>query len=95
METLWDAWERIKSLELPADKKESTKRILDKGSNEPNFRQLLEGEARSLTDIGNGFMIRHAEVGKIPIADDEHVDFLFHKLFAMIRLLLRKSNRGG
>jgi hypothetical protein len=48
-----------------------------------------------LTDIGNGFMIRHAEVGKTPIADDEHVDFLFHRLFAMVRLLLKKSNRGG
>lgn len=40
-------------------------------------------------------MIRHVEVGMIPIADDERVDFLFHKLFAMIRLLLRKSERGG
>jgi hypothetical protein len=95
LEALWDAWERIKSLELPADKRESTKRLLDKGSNEPHFRQLLEDDARSLTAIGNGFMIRHAEVGKTPIADDEHVDFLFHRLFAMIRLLLRKSNRGG
>ena len=95
LEAFWDAWERIKSLELPADKKESTKRILDKGSVEPNFRQVLEDEARFLTSIGNGFMIRHAEVGKIPVTDDEHVDFLFHKLFGMIRLLLRKSNRGG
>jgi len=95
LEALWDAWERIKSLELPADKGESTKRILDKGSGEPNFRQVLEDEARILTAIGNGFMIRHAEVGKTPIADDEHVDFLFHRLFALIRLLLKKSNRGG
>jgi hypothetical protein len=86
---------RIKSLELPADKRESTRRILDRGSVEPNFRHVLEDEARSLTAIGNRFMIRHAEVGKIPVVDDEHVDFLFHKLFAMIRLLLRKSNRGG
>jgi hypothetical protein len=95
LEALWDAWERIKSLELPVDKKESTKRLLDKGSSEPNFRQVLEDEARMLTAIGNGFMIRHAEVGKTPIADDEHVDFLFHRLFAMVRLLLKKSDRGG
>ncbi len=95
LEALWDAWERIKSLELPADKRESTKRLLDKGSNEANFRQVLEDEARMLTAIGNGFMIRHTEVGKTPIADDEHVDFLFHRLFAMVRLLLKKSNRGG
>ena len=95
LEALWDAWERIKSLELPGDKKESTKRLLDRGSGEQHFREVLESEARLLTDIGNGFMIRHAEVDKTPIADDEHVDFLFHRLFAVIRLLLKKSNRGG
>jgi hypothetical protein len=95
LEALWDAWERIKSLEFPADKRESTKRILDRGSGEPHFREVLENEARLLTDIGNGFMIRHAEVNKTPIADDEHVDFLFHRLFAVIWLLLKKSNRGG
>ncbi len=95
LETLWDAWERLKSLEPGRDKRESTARILDRGSAEPNFRQVLENDARLLTDIGNGFRIRHAEVNKTPVADDEHVDFLFHRLFALIRLLLKKSNRGG
>jgi hypothetical protein len=95
LETLWDAWERLKSLEPGRDKRESTARLLDKGSAEPNFRQLLETEARLLTDIGNNFMIRHAEVNKTPVADDAHVDFLFHRLFAVIRLLLKKSGRGG
>ena len=95
LESLWDAWERIKSLELPANKRESVKRLLDKASGEPHFRQVLEDEAGALTSIGNDFMIRHAEVGKTPIEDDEHVDFLFHKLFATIRLALRKSRRGG
>jgi hypothetical protein len=64
-------------------------------SGEKNFRELLENEARLLTDIGNSFMIRHTEVNKTPIADEAHVDFLFHRLFAVIRLLLNKSNRGG
>lgn len=95
LETLWDAWERLKSLEPGRDKRESTTRILDRGSAEPNFRQVLENEAHALTEIGNDFMIRHAEVDKIPIADDGQVDFLFHRLFAVIHLLLRKSNRGG
>lgn len=92
LETLWDAWERLKSLE-GGDKRVSTARLLDRASGEPNFRTLLETDARLLTDIGNTFMIRHTEITKIPIDDEEHVDFLFHRLFAMIRLLLRKSNR--
>jgi AbiJ N-terminal domain 4 len=95
LETLWDAWERLKSLEGGADKRESTARILSRASEEPNFRGVLEVESRTVTDIGNEFMIRHSEIDKIPIADDEHVDFLFHRLFALVRLLLRKSNRGG
>lgn len=95
LETLWDAWERLKSLEPGKDKRESTARILDRAAAEPNFRGVLETEARLLTDIGNNFMIRHAEVTKTPIADEAHVDFLFHRLFAVIRLLLKKTNRGG
>ncbi len=94
LEALWDAWERLKSLEPAKDKRESTTRLLDKASAEPNLRRLLETEAKLLTDIGNDFMIRHTEVTKVPITDDEHVDFLFHRLFAVIRLLLKKSNRG-
>ena len=73
-------------MELPANKRESVKLLLDKATGEPHFRQVLEDEAGTLTSIGNDFMIRHAEVGKTPIEDDEHVDFLFHKLFATIRL---------
>lgn len=95
LETLWDAWERLKSLEPGRDKRESTANLLDKGSAQREFREVLETEARQLTDIGNNFMIRHTEVTKVPITDDEHVDLLFHRLFALIRLLLRKSNRGG
>jgi len=95
LETLWDAWERLKSLEDPNNKRESIRIILEKAASEPNFRGMLDTEAYALTEIGNDYMIRHAEVNKIPINDDEHVDFLFHRLFAIIRLLLRKSNRGG
>ena len=95
LEALWDAWERLKSLEPGRDKRESTANLLDKGSAQPDFRQVLEVDAQQLTNIGNNFMIRHTEVNKVPIVDDEHVDFLFHRLFALIRLLLRKSNRGA
>jgi hypothetical protein len=89
LERLWDSWERIKSLENPANKRDSTKILLDKASSEPNFRQLLEEEARKLTDIGNNFHIRHSEVGKTPISNDNHVDYLFHKLFSIINLILK------
>jgi hypothetical protein len=93
LEKLWDAWERLKTLEA-GDKKASTKILLDRAAAEPVFRTGLEQEARELTDIGNKFMIRHAEVDKIPVAASAQVDYFFHRMFSMIRLLLRASGRG-
>jgi len=95
LEELWDAWERLKTVEPGRDKKESAARLLDEASSEPRFREMLEKEAAELTQIGNTFMIRHTEIDKIPIETAEHVDYLFHRMFALIRLLLRLTGRGG
>ncbi|MDP2982684.1 MAG: hypothetical protein Q8O92_05075 [Candidatus Latescibacter sp.] len=55
LEKLWDAWERIKSLENPSNKSDSTKRILDMTASGP-FRELIENEALCLNKIGNNFI---------------------------------------
>lgn len=88
LEKLWDAWERLKTLEHPADKKKSVKTLLEKASSEPNFRERLDSEANELTAIGNNFMIRHTETTKTPITSSAHVDYLFHRMFALIYLVL-------
>lgn len=90
IDKLWDAWERLKSLEDSGDKRLSVGILLDKASSEPNFRDTLDKEAIELTNIGNQFYIRHSETNQTPIKNDEQVDYLFHRLFAMIFLLLRK-----
>jgi len=95
LEALWDAFERLKTIEPGRDKRESMGTLLAKASAQPELKALLEREAQTLTDIGNSFMIRHTEINKTPIVDDEHVDYLFHRLFAEIRVLLKKSGRGG
>jgi hypothetical protein len=89
LEKLWGAWERVKTLEPGASKRESTKALLDKAATEPEFRSLIENEARSLTDVGNRFHIRHSETGQIEIRTEDQVDYLFHRLFALIWLVLR------
>jgi len=91
LERLWDAWERLKSLADPEDKKKSIKIILDATAEEVALRQRLEDEAKELTNIGNSHLIRHTELKQIPVIDVDHVDYLFHRLFAMIQLLLRKK----
>ncbi len=88
LEKIWDAWERIKTIEDP-DKRASVSALLNQAASEPKFREVIEEEARALTDIGNTFLIRHSETSQIPLQEDEHVDYLFYRLFALIWLLLR------
>lgn len=95
LEKLWDAWERLKTIEPGKDKKASTRALLDKAADGEEFRKRLEDEAIQLTDIGNKFMIRHTETDKVQIENSAHVDYLFHRLFALLRLLLKESGRGG
>lgn len=91
LEKLWDAWERLKSLSDPGDKRNSVKILLDRVTAEPNLRERVETEARQLTEIGNNFFIRHTEVSKPPIADSHQVDYLFHRLFSFIRMILQAN----
>ena len=95
LEKLWDAWERLKTVEPGKDKKAQATALLDKASNNPSLQEQLKKEARELSEIGNKFMIRHTETDKIPITESPLVDYLFHRMFAFIRLLLRSSGRGG
>src|SRR5262249_2039134 len=95
LEKLWDAWERLKTIENPNDKRISIKMLLDRTATEANFRQTLETESRALTDIGNAYRIRHAEIGNIPSQPIEQIDYLFHRMFAAILMLLRATRRGG
>lgn len=93
LEKLWDAWERLKTILPGQGKKASATALLDQAATEPKFRKLLEDEAMELTDIGNTFQIRHSETSQVSLSDSAHVDYLFHRLFAIIWLLLRKSRR--
>jgi hypothetical protein len=94
LKKLWDAWERVKTLEKPDNKKASVQTLLDKAApNAPRFRAMLEKEARGLTDAGNELMIRHSEKDKEQVNDVAEIDYLFHVAFALILLVLRKSDR--
>lgn len=90
LERLWDCWERLKSLENPSNKKLSVDSLLLKAAPEPAFRRALDTEAQALTVIGNAFHIRHTEVTQTAVTDSAHIDYLFHRLYCMIQLLLTK-----
>lgn len=90
LERLWDCWERLKSQADPNNKKVAVATLLDQVAPDAPFRAVLEKEARELTEIGNSFHIRHSEVSQTPLTFSAHVDYLFHRLFALVLLLLRK-----
>ena len=91
LEALWDAWERLKTLDGQADKRAGAQAMLDNaaGTSSPKFRGALEREAIELTDIGNNLRIRHSETNQEMLARSEHVDYLFYRLFSLIKLILR------
>ena len=91
LEKLWDAWERLKTLHIPSNKKKSVARLLEMASPEPGFRARLDREAHELTNIGNTFQIRHFEAQKVRIGTSAHLDYLFHRLFALMYLLVREG----
>ena len=95
LESLWNAWERLKTLGKGLDKKSQVTALLDDtaGSSSPKFRKALEQEAKELTSIGNSLQIRHSETNQERLARSEHVDYLFHRLFALIHVILRTNDR--
>lgn len=92
LESLWDAWERIKSM-ADRDKKKSTDIIIKMLAEEPEFQERLNKEAKELTDIGNKHFIRHTEVNQKPVIDRDQMDYLFYRMFTMILLMLRKIDK--
>lgn len=96
LEKLWDAFERLKTLEPGPNKKVQADELLDRAAAPgTSFRDTLSEEARGLTTIGNTFRIRHSEVGQEAIGRPEQIDWLFVRMFAFVRLVLRSSGRGG
>jgi hypothetical protein len=93
LRTLWDGWERLKTLEERQTKKLSLHGLLDQAASEPTFRAVLEAEAGALTKIGNAFHIRHLETDRVPIERPELVEYLFHRLLALMNLLLIARSR--
>ena len=94
LEKLWDAFERVKTLETGKDKREQVTRLLDRTAT-GKFRANLEAEAFELTSIGNSYRIRHSETSQEPLAGSDKVDYLFHRMFSFLRLVLKATARAS
>ncbi len=97
IEKIWDAFERIKTLESGQNKREQAERLIDQAitPSTPKFREYIEAEAKELTSIGNTLRIRHSETNKEPLSSLEQVDYLFHRMFSFLLFVLRKTQRAA
>jgi hypothetical protein len=96
LEKLWDAFERLKSLENPANKGSSIQQLLAKAAGgDTQFQAHLDAECAELTRIGNGYHIRHFEADRHPLPTpvEASVDYLFTRLLSLIGYLLRQTGR--
>lgn len=96
LEKLWDAFERLKTLEAGADKRAQADALLDRiAAPDTSFRQALGREVAELTKIGNSFRIRHSETTQEALTSLDQVDYLFTRMFAFVRMTLKGTSRGG
>ncbi len=94
-EKLWDAFERMKTLEPGSDKRAQADALLDRAAAPgTKMRDALADEAKALTSIGNSLRIRHSEVTQETIDRSEQLDWLFVRMFSLVRLLLLASGRS-
>ena len=95
-EKLWDAFERMKTLEPGVDKKAQADALLDRAAAPGSkLRVALGEEAKALTGIGNSLRIRHSEVTQEMIDRSEQLDWLFVRMFSFLRMLLISSGRSA
>lgn len=81
LEHLWDAFERVKTIEAGKDKRTQAEALLSRASL-GHMHNLIDCEARELTSTGNQFRIKHSETNKILVDPGDQLDYLFHRMFA-------------
>jgi hypothetical protein len=91
VEKLWDAFERLKTYYgVGTQKKASVEKIIAEiSSDDSNYISLFNDEFEKLSKIGNDYRIRHHEMNKIDITDNNHYDYFFQRCFALIDLALK------
>jgi len=95
LEKLWDAFERIKTLD-GTDKKLSAATLLDRTARSgTKLRAAIEEEAMSLTRLGNTHRIRHSETSQEPLETALQIDYLFTRLFAFLHFVLKAAGRAA
>ena len=93
VEKIWDAFERTKTI-LNKDKKKGVLAACSACSSSIE-KYYVEEEYRVLTKIGNDFQIRHFEIDKIEIKDNETLSYLFFRTYSFVIFVVQKISPRG
>ncbi len=95
LEKLWDAFERLKTIEDSNNKSQSAELLIKNATSNSGvkFRSAIKEEFKSLTKIGNNLSIRHFEQDREPVGDGSEKDYLFFRLFSLIWFILSATGR--
>lgn len=85
-DALWDAFERLKTVEAGKDKKSKVETLLSYVSSD-EFRDVINSDMVALTEVGNQFMIRHHETNKLSVPPEAD-DYLVGRISLLIGFLL-------
>ena len=94
LEALWDAFERVKTMIDPTDKKRSAEALVELMVGDPASREALADEFHALTRLGNDFQIRHHEVTRHAVEPDM-IDMLFVRCLALVEGAVRALIRNA
>lgn len=92
LERIWDAFERLKTINSTnSNKKESAKDLIKNIShNSDSIQDLFDKEFRELTRIGNHYQIRHYETNKHSIPSNEFREYLYFRTLSLISYCLNE-----
>ena len=95
LEKLWNAFERLKTIEAGKDKKARATALIDRAISDdaPVFRSVIETEFKAMTKVGNELRIRHVEVGHELVGETGEKDYLFMRLYSLVWLMLKRTRR--
>lgn len=89
-EKIWDAFERLKTYYSAMDKRDSAAKVVaDISNNHPKYADIFDSEFKTLSNIGNGFRIRHHETDKVEIPDIRYYDYFFNRCLSLIALAIQ------
>ncbi|MDP3506496.1 MAG: hypothetical protein Q8T09_00770 [Candidatus Melainabacteria bacterium] len=85
---LVDAYERLKTIKMPSNKKSSAEALVKALALEESMAPHLNALFRELTTISNQNTIRHHEYDKKIISDEATIEFLFYAYYNAIRFII-------